>query len=158
MLAVRVGEQRRHAGILEPLPQQAQRPLRAGVEEQADGQGHGPTMADGAELRPGSPTAFCLRVLYSYNVTLTHREREVVELLRQDPLLDAAALAERIGATKAAVAVHLSNLTKKGVILGRGYVVRPERRSVVVVGGANMDLKAHSRRPAVLRTSNPARP
>lgn len=88
-------------------------------------------------------------------MTLTHREREVVELLRQDPLLDAAALAERIGATRAAVAVHLSNLTKKGVILGRGYVVRPERRSVVVVGGANMDLKAHSRRPAVLRTSNP---
>jgi len=88
-------------------------------------------------------------------VTLTHREREIVELLRTDPLLDAAALAERLGATKASVAVHLSNLTKKGVILGRGYVVRPERRSVVVVGGANMDVKAHSRHKAVLRTSNP---
>ena len=46
MLTVRVGEQRRHAGILEPLPQQAQRPLRAGVEEQADGQCHHLTMAD----------------------------------------------------------------------------------------------------------------
>ena len=77
-------------------------------------------------------------------MTLTHREREIVDLLRLDPLLDAAALAERLGATKASVAVHLSNLTKKGVILGRGYVVRPERRSVVVVGGANMDVKAHS--------------
>lgn len=88
-------------------------------------------------------------------MTLTHREREIVDLLRTDPLLDAAALAERLGATKASVAVHLSNLTKKGVILGRGYVVRPERRSVVVVGGANMDVKAHSRHKAVLRTSNP---
>jgi pseudouridine kinase len=88
-------------------------------------------------------------------VTLTHREREIVDLLRLDPLLDAAALAERLGATKASVAVHLSNLTKKGVILGRGYVVRPERRSVVVVGGANMDVKAQSSQQAALRTSNP---
>ena len=88
-------------------------------------------------------------------MTLTQRERDIVDLLRLDPLLDAAALAEQLGATKAAVAVHLSNLTKKGVILGRGYVVRPERRSVVVVGGANMDIKAHSRDAAILRSSNP---
>ena len=58
VLAVRVGEQRRHAGILEPLPQQAQRPLRAGVEEQADGQGHGPTMADGAGASPRKSDGF----------------------------------------------------------------------------------------------------
>jgi pseudouridine kinase len=88
-------------------------------------------------------------------VTLTQREREVVDLLRADPLLDAAGLAERLGATKAAMAVHLSNLTRKGVILGRGYLVRPEQGSVVVVGGANMDIRARSRDRAVLRTSNP---
>jgi pseudouridine kinase len=92
---------------------------------------------------------------YDYKVTLTQREREIVDLLRLDPLLDAAALADRLGTTKASVAVHLSNLAKKGVILGRGYVLQPDRRSVVVVGGANMDIKAHSREPAVLRTSNP---
>ncbi len=86
---------------------------------------------------------------------LTPREHEIVYLLRVEPLLDAAALAERLGATKAAVSVHLSNLTRKGVILGRGYVVRSEVRSVVVVGGANMDIKAHSNAPARLRTSNP---
>ena len=70
-----------------------------------------------------------------------------MDLLRGDPMLDAAAIAARIGATKAAVSVHLSNLTKKGVILGRGYVVRREAQSVVVVGGANMDLRAHSSSP-----------
>jgi len=86
---------------------------------------------------------------------LTQRERDIVELLRAEPLLDAAALADRVGSTKAAVSVHLSNLAKKGVILGRGYVVRPEAQSVVVVGGANMDIKAHSRAAAQLRTSNP---
>jgi pseudouridine kinase len=88
-------------------------------------------------------------------MTLTQRERDIVELLRADPMLDAATIAARIGATKAAVSVHLSNLTRKGVILGRGYLVRPESTSVVVVGGANMDIKAHSAAPAQLRTSNP---
>ena len=88
-------------------------------------------------------------------MTLTQRERHIVELLRAQPMLDAAAIAERLGATKAAVSVHLSNLTKKGEILGRGYVVRSEAESVVVVGGANMDVKAHSADPAQLHTSNP---
>lgn len=88
-------------------------------------------------------------------MNLTQRETDIVDLLRAEPLLDAAAIARRLGATKTSVAVHLSNLTKKGAILGRGYLVRPEARSVVVVGGANMDIKAHSSEPAVLRTSNP---
>ena len=66
-------------------------------------------------------------------MTLTERERDIVDLLRAEPLLDAAAIAERTGSTKAAVSVHLSNLTRKGAILGRGYVVRPEAHSVVEV-------------------------
>lgn len=88
-------------------------------------------------------------------MSLTEREREIVGLLRAEPLLDAAAIADRVGSTKAAVSVHLSNLTKKGAILGRGYVVRPQAHSVVVVGGANMDIKAHSSHAIELRTSNP---
>src|SRR5690242_14538091 len=88
-------------------------------------------------------------------MSLTQREREIVDLLRAQPLLDTAALAERLGSTRAAVSVHLSNLTRKGVILGRGYVVRAAAHSVVVVGGANMDIKAHSSAPVELRTSNP---
>nr|WP_206070729.1 carbohydrate kinase [Knoellia sp. DB2414S] len=86
---------------------------------------------------------------------MTQREREIVELLRAEPLLDAAGLAERVGSTKAAVAVHLSNLTRKGVIVGRGYVLRPDEGAVVVVGGTNMDIKAQSRAALALRTSNP---
>jgi pseudouridine kinase len=88
-------------------------------------------------------------------MTLTQRERDIVDLIRAEPLLDAAAIAERTGSTKAAVSVHLSNLTRKGAILGRGYIVRPDAHSVVVVGGANMDIKAQSSRPVELRTSNP---
>ena len=85
---------------------------------------------------------------------LTDRERQIVELLRRDPLMSPAALAAALGTTRASVNVHLSNLGKKGIVLGRGYVLA-ERPGVVVIGGANMDMKAQSAAPATMRTSNP---
>src|SRR3954470_19984987 len=88
------------------------------------------------------------------SMSLTEREREIVALLRRDPLLGSEAIAAALGTTRTAVNVHLSNLGKKGVILGRGYVLS-EQPSVVVVGGANMDVKARSRRNAVAATTNP---
>lgn len=89
-------------------------------------------------------------------MSLTERERQIVALLREDPLIGPAAIAGRLGTTRAAVDVHLSNLGKKGAILGRGYIVR-EDRAAVVVGGANVDVLAHSLAPAALHTSNPGR-
>ncbi|WP_122819113.1 PfkB family carbohydrate kinase [Nocardioides pantholopis] len=87
-------------------------------------------------------------------MSLTDREQQIVALLRRDPLLGSEAIAAALGTTRAAVNVHLSNLGKKGVILGRGYVLA-DQRHVVVVGGANMDVKARSTRAAVTATSNP---
>ena len=88
-------------------------------------------------------------------MTLTAREREIVDLLRADPLLDAAAIADRIGSTRAAVSVHLSHLTRKGVVLGRGYLLRAEAGTVLVVGGAVLDTKVRTAAAPVLGTSNP---
>ncbi|KGN32812.1 carbohydrate kinase [Knoellia sinensis KCTC 19936] len=85
---------------------------------------------------------------------LTPQEQTILGLLRSDPLLDTAGLAERLGTTKASVSVALSNLTRKGAILGRGYLVRPES-AVVVVGGAVMDIKARSASALATATSNP---
>ncbi|MFC7486375.1 PfkB family carbohydrate kinase [Knoellia sp. CPCC 206453] len=85
---------------------------------------------------------------------LTPQEQTILRLLRSDPLLDAAGLADRLGTTKASISVALSNLTRKGAILGRGYLVRGEA-AVVVVGGAIMDVKARSSAPLDHATSNP---
>jgi pseudouridine kinase len=85
---------------------------------------------------------------------LTEREREIVELLRREPLIGPAEIAERVGSSRAAVNVHLSNLGRKGVILGRGYILGSQP-PVVVVGGANVDIKARSSAAAISRTSNP---
>uniref|UniRef100_UPI003D73B93F PfkB family carbohydrate kinase n=1 Tax=Streptomyces cucumeris TaxID=2962890 RepID=UPI003D73B93F len=87
---------------------------------------------------------------------LTRREREILALLRRDPLTGPQAIADALGTTRAAVNVHLSNLGKKGAILGRGYIVRQEN-AVVVIGGANVDVKVRSLAPVAYHTSNPGR-
>ncbi len=85
---------------------------------------------------------------------LTEREQQIVDLLRRDPLIGSDALAEALGTSRASINVHLSNLGKKGVILGRGYVLA-ERPGAVVIGGANVDLKARSTARVTAETSNP---
>ncbi len=88
-------------------------------------------------------------------MTLSPREREILALLRAQPLLDAAGLARTLGTSKGAIAVALSSLSQKGEIVGRGYVLRDEPWAVVV-GGAAWDVKARSLAPARLHTSNPS--
>jgi pseudouridine kinase len=85
---------------------------------------------------------------------LTEREQQILDLLRRDPLMGSDALAATLGTTRASVNVHISNLGKKGAILGRGYVLA-ESPGAVVIGGANMDLKARSSAKATHHTSNP---
>ncbi len=85
---------------------------------------------------------------------LTEREQQIVDLLRRDPLIGTDALAASLGTSRASINVHISNLGKKGVILGRGYVLA-ERPGAVVIGGANVDLKARSTNRATAATSNP---
>lgn len=89
-------------------------------------------------------------------MNLTSLEQQIVAMLRRDPMIGSAAIAERLGTSRTAVNVHLSNLGKKGVILGRGYLLS-EKPGVVVIGGANVDIKARSGQPAARGTSNPGR-
>lgn len=87
---------------------------------------------------------------------LTERERALLNLIREAPLSTPAELALRLGTSRAAVNVHVSNLIRKGALLGRGYVIAPEQEArVVVIGGANVDVKARTLAPAVPGTSNP---
>lgn len=88
---------------------------------------------------------------------LTDTESALLALIRETPLATPEELARRLGSTRAAVNVHVSNLVKKGALLGRGYVLPPEGGPgrVVVVGGANVDVKARTHSAAVPGTSNP---
>ena len=51
---------------------------------------------------------------------MTQRERQILRLIELDPMISQEALASALGITRSSVAVHISNLTKKGCIAGRG--------------------------------------
>lgn len=85
---------------------------------------------------------------------MTQRERQLLEWIRENPMISQQELADKAGITRSSTAVHISNLMKKGYIAGRGYLLRTAPY-IVVIGGVNMDIGAVSRGELVSRDSNP---
>ena len=85
---------------------------------------------------------------------MTQRERQLLQLIEANPLISQQEIADMLGITRSSVAVHISNLTKKGCIAGRGYVLRSGSYAVVV-GGVNVDIGGRSFAPLVAADSNP---
>lgn len=85
---------------------------------------------------------------------MTQRERQFLDWIRENPLISQQELADRAGITRSSVAVHISNLMKKGYIAGKGYLVRTAPY-VAVVGGVNVDIWGRPKKPLVLQDSNP---
>lgn len=71
---------------------------------------------------------------------LTSREQEIAEVLFREPLISQDELAVRFGISRSSVAVHISNLMKKGIILGKGYVFN-QKASLVVIGELLLDIQ-----------------
>ena len=85
---------------------------------------------------------------------MTQRERQILQLIESDPMISQQQIAEKLGITRSSVAVHISNLTKKGHIAGKGYVLRSGSYAVVV-GGVNVDIGGRAFAPLVDADSNP---
>ena len=85
---------------------------------------------------------------------MTERERQILALIEADPMISQQALADALQITRSSVAVHISNLQKKGYIAGKGYVVRTGHYAVVV-GGVNVDIGGRSCEKLVMADSNP---
>jgi pseudouridine kinase len=84
----------------------------------------------------------------------TEREREILHWIEKNPLISQQELAEKAGITRSSIAVHISNLMKKGLIRGKGYILQQEPYAVVI-GGANIDIAGRPFAPLVNRDSNP---
>ena len=85
---------------------------------------------------------------------MTKRERQLLNWIEENPLISQKELADKAGITRSSVAVHISNLMKKGHIAGKGYIVSTAPYAVVV-GGVNMDIGGVSAAPLVPADSNP---
>lgn len=86
-------------------------------------------------------------------MALTDRERQVLQLIEQNPMISQNDLAQMCGITRSGVAAHVSNLMKKGYIQGKGYVVTPPRY-VAVIGAINMDVYGFACNDVVGESSN----
>ncbi len=87
---------------------------------------------------------------------MTQRERQILQWIEEDPMISQEKLAEKAGITRSSVAVHISNLMKKGCIAGKGYILRSGSYAVVI-GGVNIDIGGRSYGPLVPRDSNPGK-
>ncbi|MBU0935460.1 MAG: winged helix-turn-helix transcriptional regulator [Spirochaetes bacterium] len=70
---------------------------------------------------------------------MTNREEAVLRLIKENPQISQKDLAQRLGIERSSVSVHIANLMRKGIILGKGYIV-DSIQAVAVIGAANMDI------------------
>jgi len=84
---------------------------------------------------------------------MTNREKEILEVIKKNPMISQNDLANSLGITRSSVAVHITNLLKKGNLLGKGYIVR-EDSYVCIVGGANIDIQGFPTEDLMLKDSN----
>ena len=87
---------------------------------------------------------------------MTQREKQILDLIAANPMISQQELADSLNITRSSVAVHISNLLKKGYIAGKGYVLRTGRFAVVV-GGVNVDIGGRSHGKLVAEDSNPGK-
>lgn len=85
---------------------------------------------------------------------MTEREKEILALIRVNPLISQKECADKLGITRSAAAGHIMNLTRKGYIRGKGYILQEEPYAVVI-GGANMDIQGTSLKKLIPEDSNP---
>lgn len=85
---------------------------------------------------------------------MTNREKEILEIIRQNPMIQQNEIADILEITRSSVAVHITNLIKKGYVMGKGYVLKDEAY-ILVIGGANMDIQGKPEMELSLNDSNP---
>jgi pseudouridine kinase len=85
---------------------------------------------------------------------MTKREMEILSIIDENPMISQRVLADKLKIKRSSVAVHISNLLKKGYITGKGYIVN-NNPYICVLGGANIDIQGFPKKKLVYKDSNP---
>ena len=85
---------------------------------------------------------------------MTNREKELLELIKMNPTISQKELADTLKITRSSVGVHITNLIKKGYVIGKGYLLK-EGEYISIVGGANMDIIGFPSDKLIIKDSNP---
>ncbi|MGR3741396.1 PfkB family carbohydrate kinase [Companilactobacillus sp. DQM5] len=85
---------------------------------------------------------------------MSNRENEILKLIKDNPFISQNDLSYKLGITRSGVATHIHNLTKKGLIKGRGYLLT-DNKVASIVGGINIDTLGISSEQLITYNSNP---
>lgn len=87
---------------------------------------------------------------------MTEREKEILDILKENPMISQQELADKLCITRSSIAVHITNLMKKGYIKGKGYILN-KSSYITVIGGSNMDIQGVPNKSLVMFDSNPGK-
>lgn len=87
---------------------------------------------------------------------MTKREREILEIIKNNPMISQNEIAERLDIARSSVGVHITNLINKGHIKGRGYIITDDKY-ITVLGGANVDIVGSPYSKLIGHDSNPGK-
>lgn len=87
---------------------------------------------------------------------MTDREKEILDIVKENPLISQQELADELNITRSSVAVHITNLMKKGYIKGKGYILNTNDY-ITVIGGSNIDIQGVPNDNLVMLDSNPGK-
>lgn len=87
---------------------------------------------------------------------MTDRENEILNILKENPMISQQELADKLCITRSSIAVHITNLMKKGYIKGKGYIIN-KSNYITVIGGSNMDIQGVPNNPLTMFDSNPGK-
>ena len=75
---------------------------------------------------------------------MTSQEKKILEIIKNNPLIEQNEIADILGIKRSTVAVHICNLQKQGYIVGKGYILNNEDY-VLGIGAANIDVYGKSK-------------
>lgn len=74
---------------------------------------------------------------------MTKKEKEIYDLICKNPTISQVDIATKLNLSKSCVAVHISNLIKKGYIIGKKYILKQDPK-MLVIGACNIDIQGIS--------------
>lgn len=71
---------------------------------------------------------------------MNNREKQIIKILRSNPLIQQNEIADILKISRSRVAAHIMDLMRKGMIKGKGYILT-EQEYCVVAGAVNLDIR-----------------
>lgn len=85
---------------------------------------------------------------------MTKREKEIIDLIKENPLITQEEIADKLNCARTSIAVHISNLMKKGIILGKKYIIN-EDPYILTMGETTVNIVGEAYKSIISNEVNP---